>query len=430
MQRIIIGSDHVGYSLKEPVLAYLKQLGEEVVDAGPFDDQVAVEYPVYAEKVSQAVVCGDCDCGIVICGTGIGVSIAANKMPGARAALCHNAYTAHQARAHNDANILAMGAWIVSVEQVEDILDEWLNTVFEYGRHIPRVNILNRGFGNSQLSRLHPQAGYPYKFGVSLSLKQTSFGPVLYAGKLEEGMKCVADLGLDYVEVSLRNPGDIDIGEIIKLQEKFGIKVYALATGQGCIEDGLCLCASKPEKRAMAIKRMQKIAEIAANLDAKLIIGGVRGSLMAKTSVERAEQYALSVDAVCQITNYASALGVSSLLEPINRYELNFVNSIADGLRVIEEVANDDLTLLVDTFHMNIEEADLAASIIEAGNQVGYVHFADSNRHAPGRGHIDFQSVLDALRVIDYKGPISAEILPLPSEEKAMQDAAEYFLAL
>jgi ribose 5-phosphate isomerase B len=141
--KIAIGSDHVGWELKEHLKGWLAQAGHEAVDLGT-DGKARVDYPDCAEWVGRAVVAGECEQGILICGTGIGISIAANKIRGIRAALCHDAYTAGMARRHNDANILCLGAMVVGRGVAEDALCAWLNATYEGGRHQIRVDKIAR----------------------------------------------------------------------------------------------------------------------------------------------------------------------------------------------------------------------------------------------------------------------------------------------
>ncbi len=135
---IAVGSDHAGYELKEKVKGYLEKLNVEVRDFGCFNND-RVDYPDYAVKVAKSVVAGENEYGIIICGTGIGVSITANKIKGIRAALCCSEYMAKMARQHNNANVLAMGGRTTTPEEAEKIVTIFLNTDFEGGRHANRV---------------------------------------------------------------------------------------------------------------------------------------------------------------------------------------------------------------------------------------------------------------------------------------------------
>ena len=136
---IAVGSDHGGYELKQEIISYLKEKNLEYKDYGT-DSKESCDYPVYAKKVANAIVNGECDRGILLCGTGIGIYITANKIKGIRAALCHDTFSAQATREHNDANILAMGARVVGPGLALKIVDTFLNTEFSNDeRHIRRI---------------------------------------------------------------------------------------------------------------------------------------------------------------------------------------------------------------------------------------------------------------------------------------------------
>lgn len=137
---IAIGSDHAGYSLKQIIIQYLEQNNLSYKDYGCYSEQ-SCDYPVYAKKVANAIVDGECDKGILICGTGIGISIAANKVKGIRAALCHDCFSAQACREHNNANIIAMGSRVIGSGLAVKVVEEFLNTEFSNDkRHIDRIN--------------------------------------------------------------------------------------------------------------------------------------------------------------------------------------------------------------------------------------------------------------------------------------------------
>ena len=139
--KIAIGNDHTALEMKEAVKVNLEEKGYEVLDLGT-NSTDSCDYPVYGEKVGRAVVDGEADLGIAICGTGVGISLAANKVKGVRACVCSEPYTAKLSRMHNDSNVLAFGARVVGVELAKMIVDEWLNASFEGGRHQRRVDML------------------------------------------------------------------------------------------------------------------------------------------------------------------------------------------------------------------------------------------------------------------------------------------------
>ena len=140
---IALGCDHGGYNLKSEIIKFLESKGIECIDFGTNNTNDSVDYPIYARKVANSIVSGECKTGILICGTGIGISISANKIPGIRAALCHDCFSAEATRLHNDANILAMGARVVGPGLAIKIVDTFLNTPFSNDeRHIRRINLI------------------------------------------------------------------------------------------------------------------------------------------------------------------------------------------------------------------------------------------------------------------------------------------------
>jgi len=136
---IAVGSDHAGYRLKTEIINYLNNMGYKYRDFGTCDCN-SVDYPDYGQAVAEAVGRGECDRGIIICGTGIGISMSANKVPGVRAALCTDGFMARMSRQHNDANVLALGERVVGVDLALDIVDTWLKSEFQGGRHKLRVD--------------------------------------------------------------------------------------------------------------------------------------------------------------------------------------------------------------------------------------------------------------------------------------------------
>ena len=139
---IALGCDHGGYELKQEIIKYLEEHNLEYKDFG-CDSMDSTDYPIYAKRVAIAVQSGDCEKGILVCGTGIGISITANKIKGIRAALCSDTFSAHATREHNDANILAMGARVVGEGLALDIVDTFLETEFSNDeRHIRRINMI------------------------------------------------------------------------------------------------------------------------------------------------------------------------------------------------------------------------------------------------------------------------------------------------
>jgi ribose 5-phosphate isomerase B len=141
--KIAAGADHAGFSLKDAIVKHLRTQGHEVVDLGTHAE-ASVDYPAFAHQVAAAVAAGEADRGVLVCGTGIGMCMAANRHPGVRAADCFTPYIAEMARRHNDANVLCLGARVLSADEALAIVEVWLTTPFEAGRHAQRVALIDQ----------------------------------------------------------------------------------------------------------------------------------------------------------------------------------------------------------------------------------------------------------------------------------------------
>ena len=139
--KLAIGSDHVGFELKPLIIDYLEELGHEVTDFGPFSTE-RTDYPIYGKKVAEEVAAGHFDGGVLICGTGVGISISANKVKGIRAVVCSEPYSAKLSKEHNNTNIVAFGSRVVGSELAKMIVKEWLEAIYEGGRHAKRIEMI------------------------------------------------------------------------------------------------------------------------------------------------------------------------------------------------------------------------------------------------------------------------------------------------
>ena len=140
--KIAVANDHAAVKMKNEIISFVKDLGYDVLNFGT-DSEESCDYPIYGERVANAVVNGEADCGILICGTGVGISIAANKVKGVRAAVCSDVTTARLVKEHNNANIIAFGARIVGTELAKDIVKAYLEAEFLGGKHERRINMIS-----------------------------------------------------------------------------------------------------------------------------------------------------------------------------------------------------------------------------------------------------------------------------------------------
>lgn len=268
-----------------------------------------------------------------------------------------------------------------------------------------------------------------FKTSMAISPTPADFAALLFAGEWPGAIDAAVDLGYDAIEVSVRDPGDPAVIACDEGLRQSRLRLSAIATGQSYYSDGWSPTSDDPEVQERLAERMFRIIDMAAPWQALVVIGGVRGTLTG-SDVEKADQYRRAVAGVRRYGEYAAQQGVSLVIEPINRYETNYINTIQDALQFIDEVGLENFGVLPDTFHMNIEEVDLAESLRSAGDKVHHVQFTDSNRLAAGRGHIDFRALAAVLTDSGYRGYLSTETLPLPDSRTAAQQAIELFRTL
>ena len=253
------------------------------------------------------------------------------------------------------------------------------------------------------------------KLSIVVSTQPASFSALAYNGKLEQSIARIAGLGYDGVELAVRDPRDLDVVKVAGLLDQNRLTVPAIGTGQAYGEDGLCFTHPEREVRELAIQRIKSHIDLGATLRAQVILGLIRGKV--EPPVGRVQAYEWLVEALKECAAYAESKGVRLAMEPINRYETNLIETVAEGIELIDHIGSDAFGLLLDTFHMNIEEPSIEDSIRAAGDRIFHFHVADSNRWYPGAGHVDFQRIVQVLDDVGYSGFLSAEILPLPDAD-------------
>jgi sugar phosphate isomerase/epimerase len=272
-------------------------------------------------------------------------------------------------------------------------------------------------------------AAEPFRTSVAISPTPADFAPLLFAGRWREALDTVESLEYDAIEISVRDPDDADVRGCERAARERGIAISAIATGQSFYSDGWAPVDVDPTVQRRLMERMRRIVDLAAPWRALVVIGGVRGVLEGDPS-ERRAAYRQAVSFIRDLADHAASMGVDLVVEPINRYETNFINTVDQALDFIEATGADNIGVLPDTFHMNIEEVSLERALRIAGGKMLHVQFTDSNRHAAGQGHIDFGPLAAVLREIGYPGYLSAEILPEPDDATAARQALEFFRGL
>ncbi len=278
------------------------------------------------------------------------------------------------------------------------------------------------------------------KLSIVLSTQAAQFEAVAFKGDFEANVAKIASMGYDGVELAIRDPKLVDGDELERIVSAHGLVVPAIGTGQAWGEEGLSFTDPNPAVRAAAVERTQSHIPFAARMGAAcgepfgsaqdrpgrtvIIIGLLRG--IVKPGVDQTQAMDWLVDALRQCCTAAQPHGVRLALEPINRYETTLVNNVAQGLELIERVGADNFGLLLDTFHMNIEDAVIEDSVRACGDRIFHFHVADSNRWYPGAGHLDFKSIMEALLATGYQGFISGEFMPLPDADTAAERSIAY----
>jgi len=262
------------------------------------------------------------------------------------------------------------------------------------------------------------------QFAVAISSADAPPDAFVVWRGLSESIPRARRAGYDGVELALREAGQVDAAELHTMLDGEGLACPCISTGQVFATLGLYLTAADAGTRRRTTDVFRELIELAGRLGAMVNLGRARGYI--EPGQTRADATGRFRDLVAPLCDCAASMGVQLIIEPINRYEINFVNTLEEGAELIAAVGRDGLGLMPDVFHMNIEERSIAGALEQAGPLISYVHLADSNRLAPGQGHIDFPAVFAALRTIGYDGWASVEILPQPDPDTAAVQAIEF----
>ena len=255
------------------------------------------------------------------------------------------------------------------------------------------------------------------KLSIVLSTHAAQFQAVAFKGDFESNIGKIAGWGYDGVELAIRDPKLVDADNLERVVSANRLAVPAIGTGQAWGEEKLSFTSDDPAVRAAAIERIKSHVPLASHLNAIVIIGLLRGITPDGQSHQQSMDYLVEALQSCCLT--AAEQGVRLALEPLNRYETDLVHTVADGLDLVKRIGAENMGLLLDTFHMNIEEPSIEESIRICGDRIFHFHVADSNRWHPGAGHLDFGSILATLYGVGYKGFVSGEFMPLPDADSS-----------
>jgi sugar phosphate isomerase/epimerase len=261
---------------------------------------------------------------------------------------------------------------------------------------------------------------------VTISLvPEARGGPFVFWDDLAAGCARAAELGFDAVEVFPPGAAALAGGAVTELLARHELKCAAVGTGAGWVKHRLSLTDPDAAIRQKAIAFAGEIVDVAGALGAPAIIGSLQGRWSDPASRDHAPDWL--GDGLSVLAERAARHGVPLLYEPLNRYESNLFNRQGEAATFLRALPSPNVKLLCDLFHMNIEEPSLPEALRAAGDRVGHVHFADSNRQAIGWGHTDVKPIMAALREISYDGYLSAEVLPLPDGPAAARQAIASF---
>ncbi|MGQ9684432.1 MAG: sugar phosphate isomerase/epimerase family protein [Anaerolineae bacterium] len=246
-----------------------------------------------------------------------------------------------------------------------------------------------------------------------------------YQGDLDEAFARLAALGYDGVELMMRDPEQLDGAAIRTSLAANGLQLAGLCTGHLYQEDKMGLVDPDPEVCRRTMVRMKAIADFAGGFGPGTIvnIGRSRGKGDPRGLDVTLQRMAAAFQ---ELADYAAPLGVRWVLEPVNSMLCANIHTSQEGLAMVRRVGRPNLGLMLDVFHMNIEDVDIYTSIREAGELCWFVHFTDNNRHYPGSAHLDFGRIVATLREIGYDGYVSLEILPWPDGDTAARESIAY----
>ena len=264
------------------------------------------------------------------------------------------------------------------------------------------------------------------KCSVTISLvPEVRGGPFVFWDDLPGSIKQAAELGFDAIEIFPPGPEAVDVENVRRLLKENKLALAAMGTGAGWVKHKLSLTSADATIRERATGFIRSIIDTAGALGAPAIIGSMQGRWGEGVSKETAVSYLK--EALNTLGEHARKYGVPLLYEHLNRYETNLFNTVADTVAFLKTLSTDNVKILADLFHMNIEEIDIADALRAGQGHIGHVHFVDSNRKPAGLGHMNYQPIAAALREIGYDRYLSAEAFAYPDPLSAAKQTIATF---
>lgn len=247
--------------------------------------------------------------------------------------------------------------------------------------------------------------------------------PLVIIGNLGKSIEQAAEWGYDGIELHLTDSDAVDKNQIMAALKRNHMRLTSIGTGPSYSQEGIFMTHPSKEIRRQAVRRMKGHIRFGAETGAVVIIGLIKGQKKDNADRERYMEYFYDTMNAC--IREAEQRGVTLVFEVIDRFESDWLNTVEEGLVLLEELGSPNLKLHLDTFHMNIEEPDSAASIRRAGSRIGHIHVADSDRWYPGHAHYDFAADFQALKEIGYTGAVALESFQYPDAGTAARRSLE-----
>lgn len=247
------------------------------------------------------------------------------------------------------------------------------------------------------------------------------FSPIIYCGDLVESVRRAAACGFDGIELHIRNPLECDPERLKNAVDSHNLTLTTIGMGRAYLEEGLCFCDPDPDIRMRAVARVHSVMDVFSDYRPRTIIGLMRGALA--NAPDRETGIRWIEECLIASAEYAAKHEMTILIEAANRYELDYLHTAEECFALINRVQIPNLKILLDTFHMNIEETSFAETLKAYAPYIGHLHFSDNNRRYPGAGMINFDAIFRVLREIAYAGTTAVECLPWPDSDTAARCA-------
>ena len=258
------------------------------------------------------------------------------------------------------------------------------------------------------------------KLAYSVGTPEVNVPLMAFCGDFEQNVADIKAIGYEAIELFVRSPKEMRVDDVRRVIDRSGLEVAAIATNPAMLQDGLNLLHPDADIRRQAVERVIDLIDFSAEYHAPVCIGKYRGQIWKGDEDAAWRELGKALKRIC---DHAGEKGASIMLEPQTKNGINNLNTTAETSRWIDSLGFNNLGILYDTYHGQLDETSVASGIVEAGGKIGFVHLSDSNRLPPGTGNIDFADSLAVLKAIGFDGYLSMEIAQRPSGRVAAETA-------